>query len=175
MDLPPAQLLRNLDDLAQRLGDTYLATCLYVVYDPIAGELHIGNAGHIPPVIVRARDGRSELLDLPTGAPHRRRRGALRGGPCARGPRRPAGDVHGRSWSGCAAEDIGVGTRDAERVGRASGRVHGRRLRHDHPLLNTRGGRKDDVALLMTRLNGIEAEDDVAEWRLALDPAKEVA
>ncbi|NUS30552.1 MAG: ATP-binding protein, partial [Streptomyces sp.] len=35
--------------------------------------------------------------------------------------------------------------------------------------LNTRGGRKDDVALLMARLNGIEPED-VAEWRLALDP-----
>ncbi|MDR3084161.1 MAG: SpoIIE family protein phosphatase, partial [Streptomyces sp.] len=57
LDLPPAQLLRNLDDLAQRLGDTYLATCLYAVYDPIAGELHIANAGHIPPVIVRAEDG----------------------------------------------------------------------------------------------------------------------
>lgn len=36
LDLPPAQLLRNLDDLAQRLGDNYLATCLYAVYDPIA-------------------------------------------------------------------------------------------------------------------------------------------
>jgi anti-sigma regulatory factor (Ser/Thr protein kinase) len=35
--------------------------------------------------------------------------------------------------------------------------------------LNTRGGRKDDVALLMARLNGIEPED-VAQWRLALDP-----
>ena len=35
--------------------------------------------------------------------------------------------------------------------------------------LNTRGGRKDDVALLMARLNGIEPED-VAVWRLALDP-----
>jgi serine phosphatase RsbU (regulator of sigma subunit) len=69
LDLPPAQLLRNLDDLAQRLGDNYLATCLYAVYDPIAGKLHIANAGHIPPVLVRAGDGRSELLDLPTGAP----------------------------------------------------------------------------------------------------------
>ena len=32
-----------------------------------------------------------------------------------------------------------------------------------------RGGRKDDVALLMARLNGIEPED-VAEWRLAREP-----
>ncbi len=37
--------------------------------------------------------------------------------------------------------------------------------------LNTRGGRKDDVALLMARLNGIEPED-VAEWRLSLDPVE---
>jgi anti-sigma regulatory factor (Ser/Thr protein kinase) len=35
--------------------------------------------------------------------------------------------------------------------------------------LNTRGGRKDDVALLMARLNGIEPED-VAEWRIGHDP-----
>ena len=69
LDLPPAQLLRNLDDLAQRLGEHYLATCLYAVYDPIRSELQIANAGHIPPVLVRAEDGRSELLDLPTGAP----------------------------------------------------------------------------------------------------------
>jgi anti-sigma regulatory factor (Ser/Thr protein kinase) len=37
--------------------------------------------------------------------------------------------------------------------------------------LNTRGGRKDDVALLLTRLNGIEP-DDVAEWTFPLDPAQ---
>jgi anti-sigma regulatory factor (Ser/Thr protein kinase) len=35
--------------------------------------------------------------------------------------------------------------------------------------LNTRGGRKDDVALLMSRLNGIAAED-VVEWRLSPEP-----
>lgn len=39
--------------------------------------------------------------------------------------------------------------------------------------LNPRGGRKDDVALLMARLNGIP-DGDVAEWQLALDP-REVA
>ncbi len=37
--------------------------------------------------------------------------------------------------------------------------------------LGTRGGRKDDVALLMVRLGGIES-DAVAEWRLARDPAE---
>ncbi|MDR3082401.1 MAG: serine/threonine-protein phosphatase, partial [Streptomyces sp.] len=37
--------------------------------------------------------------------------------------------------------------------------------------LNTRGGRKDDVALLMARLSGIEPED-VAVWRLAPEPVE---
>jgi anti-sigma regulatory factor (Ser/Thr protein kinase) len=37
--------------------------------------------------------------------------------------------------------------------------------------LNTRGGRKDDVALLMARLNGI-APEDVARWRIGHDPAE---
>lgn len=69
MEMPPARLLRNLDDLAQRLGEQYLATCLYAVYDPIRSEVQIANAGHIPPVLVRAEDGRAELLTLPTGAP----------------------------------------------------------------------------------------------------------
>ena len=37
--------------------------------------------------------------------------------------------------------------------------------------LNPRGGRKDDVALLMARLNGIPRED-VAVWELAAEPAE---
>lgn len=69
LDLPPEQVLRHLDDLAQRLDDDHLATCIYAVYDPVARSCVIANAGHIPPVLVHA-DGQAELLDdLPTGAP----------------------------------------------------------------------------------------------------------
>lgn len=77
MDLPPEQVLRHLDDLAQRLGEDYpaqpgseshLATCLYAVYDPVTRRCEIANAGHIPPVLVHP-DGRTELLELPSGAP----------------------------------------------------------------------------------------------------------
>jgi PAS domain S-box-containing protein len=67
-DLPPGQLLRQLDDLARRLGDDYIATCIYVVYDPVARRCEVANAGHLPPVLVSPY-GDSELLEVPSGAP----------------------------------------------------------------------------------------------------------
>ncbi|OIJ67879.1 ATP-binding SpoIIE family protein phosphatase [Streptomyces mangrovisoli] len=170
LDLPPAQLLRNLDDLAQRLGDSYLATCLYAVYDPIAGELLIANAGHIPPVLVRAEGGRSELLALPTGAPI-----GVGGVPFeAVTVRVEPGDRLVMCTDGLVevrGEDIGVGLATL-----CESAAHPAASMDDAcdtiiRALNTRGGRKDDVALLMARLNGIEP-DDVAEWRLALEPAE---
>ncbi|MFJ6833460.1 SpoIIE family protein phosphatase [Streptomyces sp. NPDC091209] len=170
LDLPPAQLLRNLDDLAQRLGDNYLATCLYAVYDPIAGMLHLANAGHIPPVLVRAGDGRSELLDLPTGAPI-----GVGGVPFeAVRVRVEPGDRLVMCTDGLVevrGEDIGVGlaTLCESAAHPAASMVHA--CDTIIRALNTRGGRKDDVALLMARLNGIESED-VAAWRLTLDPVE---
>ncbi|MGW4381718.1 SpoIIE family protein phosphatase [Kitasatospora sp. NPDC004531] len=68
LDLPPGQLLRHLDNLAHKLGDDHLATCLYAVYDPINRTCELASAGHVPPVLVHP-DGRGELLDLPSGAP----------------------------------------------------------------------------------------------------------
>ncbi|MCO5974655.1 ATP-binding SpoIIE family protein phosphatase [Actinoallomurus soli] len=67
-DLPPDQLLRQLDDLARRLGDECLATCIYAVYDPVARRCEIANAGHLPPVLV-SPSGESWLLEVPPGAP----------------------------------------------------------------------------------------------------------
>jgi serine phosphatase RsbU (regulator of sigma subunit) len=170
LDLPPAQLLRNLDDLAQRLGEHYLATCLYAVYDPVASELHLANAGHIPPVLVRAADGRSELLDLPTGAPI-----GVGGVPFeAVRVRVEPGDRLVMCTDGLVemrGEDIGVGL--ATLCESAAHPAASMDAACDTIIraLNTRGGRKDDVALLMARLGGIEPED-VAEWRLARDPAE---
>ncbi|WP_151478651.1 ATP-binding SpoIIE family protein phosphatase [Streptomyces albicerus] len=170
LDLPPAQLLRNLDDLAQRLGEHYLATCLYAVYDPIASELEIANAGHIPPVLVRAEDGRSDLLDLPTGAPI-----GVGGVPFESVRVRVApGDRLVMCTDGLVevrGEDIGVGLATL-----CESAAHPAASMDDAcdtiiRALNTRGGRKDDVALLMARLNGI-APEDVARWRIGHDPAE---
>ncbi|GGZ05237.1 ATP-binding SpoIIE family protein phosphatase [Streptomyces poonensis] len=170
LDLPPAQLLRNLDDLAQRLGEHYLATCLYAVYDPIAGELHLANAGHIPPVLVRARDGRSELLELPTGAPIGVGGVAFE----AVRVRMEPGDRLVMCTDGLVevrGEDIGVGLATL-----CESAAHPAASMDDAcdtiiRALNTRGGRKDDVALLLARLNGIEPED-VAEWVFTHYPAE---
>ncbi len=170
LDLPPAQLLRGLDDLAQRLGETYLATCLYAVYDPVAGELHLANAGHIPPVLVRAEDGRSELIDLPTGAPI-----GVGGVPFETVRVRVApGDRLVMCTDGLVevrGEDIGVGLATL-----CESAAHPAASMDDAcdtiiRALGRRGGRRDDVALLMARLGGI-APEDVAEWRLARDPAE---
>lgn len=172
METPPAQLLRNLDDLARRLGENYLATCLYAVYDPIRGELQLSNAGHIPPVLVRAEDGRSELLDLPTGAPV-----GVGGVPFESTVVRVSpGDRLVLCTDGLVevrGADIGDGL-----AALCESAAHPAASMDDAcdtiiRALNTRGGRKDDVALLMARLNGVPA-DHVAEWQLAREP-REVA
>ncbi|MHC0431956.1 SpoIIE family protein phosphatase [Streptomyces sp. O3] len=176
LDLPPAQLLRNLDDLAQRLGEQYLATCLYAVYDPIAGELEIANAGHIPPVVVRADDGRSELLDLPTGAPI-----GVGGVPfeSVRIPVAP-GDRLVMCTDGLVevrGTDIGVGL-----AALCESAAHPAASMDDacdtiiRALAATfsvsgHGDRKDDVALLMARLNGIPPQN-VASRPLTTDPGQ---
>ncbi|MCQ4208433.1 ATP-binding SpoIIE family protein phosphatase, partial [Streptomyces longispororuber] len=170
LDLPPAQLLRNLDDLAQRLGEAYLATCLYAIYDPIVGELHLANAGHIPPVIVRAADGRSELLELPTGAPI-----GVGGVPfeAVRVPVAP-GDRLVMCTDGLVevrGEDIGVGLATL-----CESAAHPAASMDDAcdtiiRSLGARGGRKDDVALLLVRMAGIES-GDVAHWELAPEPSE---
>jgi PAS domain S-box-containing protein len=82
-DFTPDELLTRLDDLVIRLdreegpdarGQTEEAsgevgaTCLYAVYDPVAGRCDLARAGHPPPVLVTS-DGTVQVLDLPAGPP----------------------------------------------------------------------------------------------------------
>ncbi|MBP0458220.1 ATP-binding SpoIIE family protein phosphatase [Streptomyces montanisoli] len=68
LDLPPQEVLHHLDEQAQRLGTDRMATCMYVVYDPVAHRITIANAGHPPPILLHM-GGRAEVLKVPPGAP----------------------------------------------------------------------------------------------------------
>ncbi|WP_018655975.1 SpoIIE family protein phosphatase [Actinomadura flavalba] len=67
-DPPPARLLRRLDELTHWFTADYLGTCLYAVYDPVARRCRIGNAGHVPPVLITPGGG-ARVLDVPAGVP----------------------------------------------------------------------------------------------------------
>ncbi|MFG3464983.1 SAV_2336 N-terminal domain-related protein [Streptomyces sp. NPDC047853] len=68
LDLPPQEVLHQLDEQAQRLGTDRMATCLYAVYDPVSHRITIANAGHPPPVLLHL-GGYAEVLRVPSGAP----------------------------------------------------------------------------------------------------------
>jgi PAS domain S-box-containing protein len=68
LGLPPADLLRHLDEIAQELTTAQFATCVYALCDPAGERVTIARAGHVPPILATA-DGRSELIDLPPGLP----------------------------------------------------------------------------------------------------------
>ncbi|MGW8747731.1 SpoIIE family protein phosphatase [Streptomyces sp. NPDC055794] len=67
LDLDPALLMEHLDRTTAGL-DQAIATCVYAVHDPHERRCLIANAGHLPPVRLRAGHP-PELLDLPTGVP----------------------------------------------------------------------------------------------------------
>ncbi|MET7451614.1 SpoIIE family protein phosphatase [Streptomyces sp. NPDC005574] len=80
IDLPPDELLTHLDDVVIRLsaeasaeadsesaGDIG-ATCLYAVYDPVAGRCMLARAGHVLPAVV-SQGGTVDFVDLPAGPP----------------------------------------------------------------------------------------------------------
>lgn len=67
LDLPPAEVLLHLDAIALS-EEVTIATCLYCLYDPVARQCSIANAGHIPPVL-HAPGQAPRLLDIPAGGP----------------------------------------------------------------------------------------------------------
>ncbi|MFK0156100.1 SpoIIE family protein phosphatase [Streptomyces sp. NPDC090493] len=84
VELPADELLTHLDDLVTHLAaeedstadhepdldvpTDLIATCLYVVYDPVSHRCTAASAGHPPPAVVRP-DGPAELADVPPGPP----------------------------------------------------------------------------------------------------------
>ncbi|WP_371480348.1 SpoIIE family protein phosphatase [Kitasatospora sp. NBC_00315] len=168
LDLPPGQLLRHLDNLAHKLGDDHLATCLYAVYDPINRTCELASAGHVPPVLVHP-DGTGELLEIPAGAPI-----GVGGVPfVAKKIDVSDGSMLVLCTDGLVevrGSDIGAGLAalcgnliDPKQTPEQACDVVLDRLHSDD--------RKDDVALLVARFDGV-APSEVATWDLAVDTAE---
>jgi hypothetical protein len=66
LDLPPAEVVRQLNRTALALPHDTLVTCAYAVIDPDGQSCAITAAGHLPPILAMP-DGTTRLLDLPSG------------------------------------------------------------------------------------------------------------
>ncbi|MGW7427604.1 ATP-binding SpoIIE family protein phosphatase [Streptomyces sp. NPDC054813] len=87
IDLPPDELLTHLDDVVTRTRDRIdmgevrkgsrdpgpdagetVATCLYMIYDPVSRRCSAARAGHPPPAVIRPGSD-VEYFDIPAGPP----------------------------------------------------------------------------------------------------------
>jgi hypothetical protein len=66
LDLPPAEVMRQLNRTAIALPQATLVTCAYAVIDPGAQSCTIATAGHLPPVLALP-DGSTRVPGLPGG------------------------------------------------------------------------------------------------------------
>jgi Stage II sporulation protein E (SpoIIE)/GAF domain len=66
VELPPAEVVRQLNRTALALPHDTLVTCAYAVIDPASQSCDIAAAGHLPPVLAMP-DGTTRVLDLPGG------------------------------------------------------------------------------------------------------------
>ncbi|WP_433446933.1 SpoIIE family protein phosphatase [Streptomyces sp. CA-142005] len=179
MDLPPDELLVQLDDTISRLAEEDLeatdqtvavvgATCLYAVYDPVTRRCAMARAGHPPPAII-SPDGRVAFPDLPPGLP------------LGIGLAASFEAVELDLPEGCVLAfytDGLIETRDAD-IDAGMRRLGAALTQQDRPLeelcsavvdtLPTRAP-SDDATLLLARTRAL-SPTQVASWELPPDPA----
>ncbi|MEU6375781.1 SpoIIE family protein phosphatase [Streptomyces sp. NPDC046909] len=178
IDLPPDELLTHLDDIVTHAegepddadgeipGDIG-ASCLYAVYDPLAGTCTLARAGHPAPILVHP-DGTSTVIDLPAGPPL-----GLGSLPFeAVEVTMPEGSLLALFTDGLLA----TGDQDLDKAVDTLRNV----LSRPAPSLEALGDtvlaimspkpHADDVALLLARTR-ILGEDRVASWDVPVDPA----
>ncbi|MER6630124.1 SpoIIE family protein phosphatase [Streptomyces sp. NPDC000987] len=182
LDLPAEEVLAQLDDLVARLdadqeqaetgdGDITGASCLYAVYDPVAGRCTVARAGHPPPALVRP-DGTVEYPDLPGGPPL-----GVSGHPFETAELEiPEGSLLVLYTDGLVEHlghrDVGLGMDRLRGVLARSGGTPEHTCRTlDSLLPRTPDHPADDVALLVARTRTVD-DDHVATWELAADPAE---
>jgi hypothetical protein len=66
LDLPPAEVMRQLNRTALALPHSTLATCAYAVIDPGGQSCALATAGHLPPVLAMS-DGSTRVPGIPGG------------------------------------------------------------------------------------------------------------
>ncbi|WP_306187360.1 SpoIIE family protein phosphatase [Streptomyces sp. MK5] len=181
VDLPPDELLVHLDDLVTHLAaeentavdqdleivTDLIATCVYVVYDPITRCCTVANAGHPPPAVVTP-DGTVDFLDVPPGPPL-----GVGGLPFEAVERElPEASLLALYTDGLAeacGRDIDAGLRQLLRaLARPADQLEEVCTAVLDRLLS--GPPTDDVALLIARTRALDSSH-VATWDLVDDPA----
>ncbi|KIZ16045.1 SpoIIE family protein phosphatase [Streptomyces natalensis] len=197
VDLPPDELLVHIDDLVTHLAaeeDTtaesgsesgsepvpepgfgitaeistdLIATCLYMVYDPVSRRCTAASAGHPPPAVVTP-DGVADLIDVPPGPPL-----GVGGLPFETAEwELPQGSLLALYTDGLIAgtdHDLDSGLRllrrSLERPGRSLETTCDNLIQTLLPVQPS-----DDVALLLARTGALDT-GKVATWDVPSDPA----
>ncbi|MDQ0985738.1 SpoIIE family protein phosphatase [Streptomyces sp. V2I9] len=68
-DLPPHQILEQLDGMVERSGLDRAATCLLAVVDRFGGVCEVASAGHLPPVFIDPGTAAARVVPVPVGPP----------------------------------------------------------------------------------------------------------
>ncbi|MFI1168700.1 SpoIIE family protein phosphatase [Streptomyces sp. NPDC020801] len=184
VDLAADELLAQLDDLVTHqvteedpttepgaesvdISTDLIATCLYVVYDPIARRCTAATAGHPPPAVVEP-DGTAYFIDVPPGPPL-----GVGGLPFETIEWEvPGGSLLTLYTDGLVGgtnhdlrEGLGLLRRRLERSGHSLEAVCDDLIRTLLPAQP-----QDDVALLVARTRALDT-GQVATWDLPSDPA----
>ncbi|GAA2902537.1 hypothetical protein GCM10010524_38010 [Streptomyces mexicanus] len=174
VDLPPDELLSDLDDLildevrdGTEMAGEIGATCLYAVYDPVTCHCTLASAGHPPPAVI-APDGTVSFVDVEPGPPL-----GVGGAPFdAVDITLPEGSLLALYSDGLIEardRDIDAGMKALREA-----------LAQPAPSLDALcdtvlqtllpDGHADDVALLIARTHALDAAH-VASWKVPADPA----
>ncbi|MFI1957387.1 SpoIIE family protein phosphatase [Streptomyces althioticus] len=195
LDLEPAEVLSQLDEIARGLGapggpsqafaggvqqatraarrpreadlsEVYLATCVYAVYDSVTRRCTFANAGHLPPVLVEPGET-ALMLDVPPGMPL-----GVGGEPFEEVEvELPEGALLALYTDGLVeSRDHPLDEGLQAFVGALTDPSAPLEDVCDHILntLDTHHG-EDDIALLMARVQGLPA-DSVGDWTLPREP-----
>ncbi|MFI8008388.1 SpoIIE family protein phosphatase [Streptomyces sp. NPDC086010] len=175
LEIPADEIMFRLDELVSRLAsempadqrDTVGATCLIILFDPVAEQCTVVSAGHMPP-LVTSQEGETRVIpvrpDPPlgvSGGPFEAVTFALR--PGSRLALYTDGLLGGKSSARDVDEAIGhLADRLAE-----SGDLTGVPLEHIcRGLLGDWPAAADDAALLLARSRSLPA-DTVVSWEFA--------